>query len=171
VRCVPGVTATIRVSRRDPRRTSAHATTSSKPTSRAIVTEWVGAGAICGLWLGAAFGLVVGIFPNPLVVVFTIPIGGVIGLVSGVAAGVMNGIGLACLFGLGSLGQTRSSRRLRAALAAGLVSGVVSFVIFDWALGANTTRWLTEYLPTAVATFVGVALSQRLEPNRSDAEQ
>jgi len=139
--------------------------------SWAIVTEWVGAGAICGLWLGAAFGLLLGILAGPLFAVVSLPVGGFIGLVSGVAAGVMNGIELACLFGLGLLGQTQSIRRWRAALAAGLTSAVVSFGIFDWALGANTTRWLTEYVPTAVATLVGVALSQRLEPIRSDTRR
>ena len=133
MRCVSGVPATIRASRREVQHTSAQATMSSTHASWAIVTEWVGAGALSGLYLGATFGLLLGILAGPLFAVVSVPIGGLIGLVSGVAAGVMNGIELACLFGLGLLGQTQSSRRRRAALVAGLTSAVVSFAIFDWA--------------------------------------
>ena len=170
MRCVPGVPATIRASRREVQHTSAQATMSSTHASWAIVTEWVGAGALSGLYLGATFGLLLGRFAGPLFAVVSVPIGGLIGLASGVAAGVMNGIELACLFGLGLLGQTQSSRRRRAALVAGLTSAVVSFAIFDWANGADA-GWLFVFVPTAVATLVGVALSQRLEPIRSDARR
>jgi hypothetical protein len=140
---------------------------SSTHATRAIVGDWVRAGAFWGLSLGAICGLL--ILAGPLAVV-GILIGGTIGLVSGVTVGVMNGIELACLFKRGALGETESSRRRRAALAAGLTSAVVSFAIFDWANGADATA-LFVFVPTAIATLVGVALSQILEPNRSDARR
>jgi hypothetical protein len=178
VRCVRGFAATIRACCPDLRRPTAQGADSSTQVSRSIVADWSGAGTFFGLSLGAAFGMVLGALAGFGAASFYgaflgIWMGAPLGLASGIALGVINGIELACLFRWGCLGVTRRNRRRRAALAAGLTSAVVSFAFFDWALGdwtlgANEGRWLWVYLPAALATIVGVALSQVLEPIRSE---
>lgn len=148
----------------------------------AIVADWAGAGAFFGLLLGAILGLVLAIVSSlaadirPAVGIFAafgLLVGGLLGLAFGVAIGVISGVELACLSNRGWLGQTQSSRRRSAALAAGLTSAVVSFAIISQALGAwtfdaNWQTWLYVFLPTVVATLVALRLSQVLEPTRSD---
>jgi len=145
---------------------------------RAIVADWAGAGAFFGMSLGAAYGLLWGIAAifgqptaGPLAAIFVL-FGAVVGLAAGLVIGVIDGLVLAVLFSAGALGRTEDGRSRRAALAAGLTSAVVSFSLFDWALGGPgqpTPTWLFVYVPAAVATLAAVALSQRLEPTRPEA--
>lgn len=56
MRCVPAV---IRPSRRDVRHDSAEEVVPARASRGAVVADWVGAGAVSGLYLGAAWGLIV----------------------------------------------------------------------------------------------------------------
>jgi hypothetical protein len=174
VRCLPGVTATIRANRRDD---DQHASAQGVASARgARPQSWrigeVGRG--CRLSLGAAFGLVSAsshgsdhLQSSPQA--WASLSGGLLGLASGAAIGVVNGLVLTSLFSAGTFGQTGHERRWGAALAAGFTSAVASLAPFDWALDTNAPTWLYLCIPAAMATLAGVALSQIFEPIHAKA--
>ena len=158
------------------RRTSACVAPDAPESRGAAFRDWVGAGTMSGMSLGALYGFVIGSLSGPPpFVVGAILIGGavgilfgaVVGTVSGLVIGVVNGLVSLLLSSADLLGRSKASRRLRAGLAAGASSGIVAFTLLDLSIGQ--AGWLFAGLPAVLAALVGVVLSQMIEVEPASA--
>jgi hypothetical protein len=129
-------------------------------TSRPVdtVAAWVSAGWKAGIGLGSVYGAVIGWLGSPVLSLAGLGLGCVFGFLVGVAAGALDGLLLGLLARPLRLSPGTRSARLRAAVAAAVITGLALLLL------GLTPLFPFEALAALIAISVPTAAVVALRP-------